>query len=100
MSDSIDNVDDNAIFDRLFKKFESLIDHNDKTISKLTENLQIKHKKILKQNNKIFELFKNLSKAKVCPINLSIKTNKVVCPDDGCELEKNILQCWKDWINE
>jgi len=98
MSNLIDNVDDNTIFDGLTKKLESLIDGKDNTISKLAENLSIQHKKILKQNNKIFELLKKLSELKICPADLSIKLGCVKDPLLGIKKE-TILNCWKEWVN-
>jgi hypothetical protein len=64
-----------------------------------SENLSIQHKKILKQHNKTFDLFSKMSKLKLCPADLFLKTGCLKNKDINIKTE-TILNCWKSWINE
>jgi hypothetical protein len=66
-------------------------------IDKLTENVTTQHKHALKYKNKLLDLFKKMSEAKICPKDLIF--NLQFCPKNRCVLEKDYLTCWKRWVN-
>ncbi len=84
--------------DKLIKQLETKIDTNERKVEKLVQNIREEHKKKLKFKNKLFELCKKLSEAKICPKDLNIKI-KICNVKIKCSEYNIFLYCWKEWIN-